>query len=79
MAKAKRPSDTNQRAKQVVDIATGETTDPINENEIKSAAAILGRKGGLKGGKARKEALTPERRKEIAIKAAQKRWGQNKE
>lgn len=35
---------------------------------------VLGRRGGLKGGKARAEKLTPERRSEIAKKAAQARW-----
>ena len=34
----------------------------------------LGRKGGLKGGKARAEKLTPEERSKIAKKAAQARW-----
>ncbi len=34
----------------------------------------LGREGGLKGGKARAAALSPERRAEIAKKAAAKRW-----
>jgi hypothetical protein len=34
----------------------------------------LGRRGGLKGGKARAAAMTPERRTEIARKAAPKRW-----
>lgn len=34
-----------------------------------------GKAGGPKGGKARAESLTPERRKEIARKAAQARWG----
>ena len=37
-------------------------------------AVALGRLGGLKGGKARAEKLTPERRREIAKKAAIKRW-----
>ena len=41
---------------------------------IKAAAAALGRKGGLKGGKARAAALTPKRRSEIAKKAAKARW-----
>lgn len=40
------------------------------------AAVTLGRKGGLKGGKARAAKLTAEQRSEIAKKAAQKRWGQ---
>ena len=34
----------------------------------------LGRRGGLKGGKARASKLTPEQRSEIAKKAAQARW-----
>jgi hypothetical protein len=38
-------------------------------------AKALGRKGGLKGGKARAEKLTTERRVEIAKKAALARWG----
>jgi len=37
-------------------------------------AVALGRLGGLKGGKARYEKLTPEQRQEIAKKAAQARW-----
>lgn len=37
-------------------------------------AVALGRLGGLKGGKARFEKLTPGQRKEIAQKAARKRW-----
>jgi hypothetical protein len=42
---------------------------------IKAAAAALGRKGGLVGGKARAASLTPKRRTEIAKKAAAARWG----
>jgi hypothetical protein len=38
------------------------------------AAVALGRKGGLKGGKARAEKLTPEQRSRIAKKAADTRW-----
>jgi len=45
------------------------------DGEPKNAAAVeLGRRGGLKGGRARKEKLTPERRKEIARIAGKKRW-----
>lgn len=50
-----------------------EITEP--ESTKNPAADSLGRLGGLKGGKARAEKLTPERRKEIAQKAAAKRWG----
>jgi hypothetical protein len=38
-------------------------------------AAALGRLGGLKGGPARASALSPERRRQIALKAARARWG----
>lgn len=39
------------------------------------AAQMLGKLGGLKGGKARAAKLSPERRKEIAQGAARARWG----
>ena len=39
------------------------------------AAQMLGKLGGLKGGKASAAVLTPERRKDIARKAAKARWG----
>jgi hypothetical protein len=39
------------------------------------AAVLLGRRGGLKGGKARARALSPERRIEIAVAASKARWG----
>lgn len=75
MAKAKRPTDTNKRAKSIVDIATGQTEDPILTPDGKNAAAVaLGRLGGLKGGKARAESLSAKKRSEIAKKAAKARW-----
>lgn len=40
------------------------------------AAVALGRLGGKKGGDARAKALSPERRREIAVKAARARWEQ---
>jgi hypothetical protein len=75
---SKRPSDPNELAAQIVGEATGElpVADP---NEGKDPAAVaLGRKGGLKGGKARAAKLTPEERREAAKKAAAARWGQNR-
>ena len=42
--------------------------------EKNPAAVALGRLGGLKGGKARAKALTPQQRSEIAKKAATARW-----
>ena len=66
--------DVNQLAHNIVQQATGQVEKP-DEKEKNPAAVTLGRLGGLKGGKARAEALTPEKRKEIARKAAEKRWG----
>ena len=45
-----------------------------SEGSSDTYAVILGIRGALKGGKARANKLTPERRKEIAKKAAAKRW-----
>lgn len=45
-----------------------------SEDQRSESAASLGRRGGLKGGKARAESLPPERRSEIAKAAAQARW-----
>ena len=75
MAKIKRSNDINQRAKQIVDLAIGESTEEDIYKGKNPAAVELGRLGGLKGGKSRADSLTPERRKEIASLAAKKRWG----
>jgi hypothetical protein len=64
----KRPADAIGRAVQIAKIATGEIED--ERAELSSAAAELGRKGGKK----RAENMTPERRAEVARKAAEKRW-----
>jgi hypothetical protein len=45
-----------------------------NKNEKNAAAVALGRLGGLKGGKARAQALTAAARKRIAQRAAAARW-----
>ena len=70
----KRRRDMNELAAQIVDEATSD--EPLADpNDGKDPAAVaLGRKGGLKGGKARAETLTPEERSEAARKAAQARW-----
>ena len=64
-----------QLAKAVVDAATDETEQPEEPDTRNPAAVTLGRLGGLKGGRARADKLTPEQRREIAKKAAAKRWG----
>lgn len=72
----KRPADASQLAKSIVDRATGNAPPdkPADDSGKDPAAVSLGRRGGLKGGKARAKSLTPEQRSEIAKKAAQKRW-----
>jgi hypothetical protein len=71
-SKPKRPTDLNQLAASIVQAAT--EGEPEDKDKRDPAAVALGRKGGLKGGKARAAKLTPEERSEIAKKAAQARW-----
>jgi hypothetical protein len=67
----KRPRDVIGNAVRVMEIATGQREEECDPEEPKNeAAAELGRKGG----KARAESMTPEKRAEIAKKAASKRW-----
>ena len=71
MAKqSKKPADLNRLAAAIVGDATDETPP-----EPESPEARAGRAGGVKGGKQRAERLSPERRSEIARKAAEARWG----
>jgi len=71
----KRLRDPNALGAQIDNEATGEAA-PLDPYEGKDPAAVeLGRRGGLKGGKARAASMTPEQRSEAARKAAQKRWG----
>lgn len=76
MTNPKRPRDTNQLAKLIADIATGEVTETKTDDGKDPAAVALGRKGGLKGGVARAKKLTAEERSEISKKAAKARWGE---
>lgn len=72
---SKLPRDTNQRAKMIVDLATGNAPEePKPEREKNPAAVALGRLGASKGGQARAEKLSPRKRKAIAKKAAEARW-----
>lgn len=56
----------------MVDILTGEVED--KEPVVLSEAHRFAQAGGLKGGAARAKKLSPERRTEIARKAAESRW-----
>lgn len=66
----KRPRDPAQLAKFIVDVATGEIANPDSQEPT----APRGVRGGLKGGKARAAALTPDKRVDIAREAAVARW-----
>jgi len=71
-----RPADLNSLAASIVADSTDEDkADPADDGKDRAAVA-LGRKGGLKGGKARAAKLSPVQRSEIARKAAETRWGQ---
>jgi hypothetical protein len=71
---SKRPRDVNSLAKFVADMATGQVALRKTDDGKDPAAVALGRKGGLKGGKARAESLSAKKRAEIASIAAQVRW-----
>ncbi len=66
----KRPADVVGAAVTVAKIATGEIEEEADGKDY-------ARKGGLKGGAARSKKLTPERRREIARKAAAARWSKS--
>lgn len=68
----KRPRDVNQLAASIVDEATGDAPKPQDTRD--PLAVELGRRGGLKGGKARAAKLSPEERSAIARRAASARW-----
>jgi hypothetical protein len=75
----KRPRDPVQLGKLIGDILTGQVEDRAPgrpEDSTKDQAAVaLGRKGGLKGGRARADKMSSAERTDIARKAAKARWG----
>jgi hypothetical protein len=75
-----RPDDPARAAVMVVRLATGEITETLGEAPAAKdpAAVALGRRGGLRGGAARAQALSPEEKRRIARKAAAARWGRDK-
>ena len=86
MVKKTKSTDVNVTAFEILKAVTGEPAEsPRNGKPAKKspkppipvknpAAVALGRLGGLKGGKARANSLTPKQRKDIAKKAAESRW-----
>ena len=84
MAKGKQgPEDFAQNAFRVFQQAIGEEPveaasgdEPPKEKDPNAVA--LGRKGGLKGGRARADSLTPEQKSEIGRKAVEARWAKKR-
>lgn len=73
----KRPRDLNLLARSIVLESVGEAQPEVASTKNPHAVA-LGKLGGKKGGQVRAANLTPERRKEIARKAAKARWAGGK-
>jgi hypothetical protein len=71
------PKEINQRAQRVVDLAIHDDDQGATQRDPEKdpAAVSLGRRGGLKGGRARAQKLTAEQRSNIARKAAAARYG----
>jgi hypothetical protein len=73
------PSDPNSAAALTVRLAT--TEEPVTlptRDSVSQYLATIGRRGGIKGGKARAAVLTKARRRAIAKKAAKARWAAKK-
>ena len=66
--------DQNVLVKDIVDQATDQELPEAEEESDKNPRVKAGRKGGLKGGKARAKKLTAEERHQIAVRAALARW-----
>lgn len=76
--RSRMPRDTNVLAATVVKMATGQA-EPEPEKPAKNPAAVeLGRRGGLRGGKARWKGVSIKKRKELTRKAARARWSKSR-
>lgn len=81
LSKRKNIRDMNVLAAHIVEQASGQPIPKnVAEESTKNPAAVsLGRMGGLKSAKVRMEKISPEKRKEIARKAAKARWNRKKQ
>ena len=75
--------DINQAAFQMVRRSTGTESEPsrpprVSQSDISRVMSAMGRKGGKIGGKRRMTTMTPEQRREVALKAAKTRWANHK-
>ncbi len=72
--RSRKPRDPNAMAAAIVDEATSDEPTPDPDEGKDPAAVELGRRGGLKGGKARAKKLSAKQRSAAAKKAAKARW-----
>lgn len=74
--RSRKPRDLNALAASIVDQATDEAPAPApgSDSQKDPAAVALGRRGGLKGGKARAAKMSAEERRKSAQRAARARW-----
>jgi hypothetical protein len=82
--KGKRPRDSNQLAKWIVEQSTADSSPAESPaatvpSDLSAYMSAMGRKGGQVGGKRRLVTMTPTQRKKVAAKAAKARWGKKAE
>jgi hypothetical protein len=70
----KMPADPNKAAALTVKLVTERLEQTPPDQAVSQYLATIGRMGGIKGGKARAEILSKEKRREIAVAAAKARW-----
>lgn len=79
---SKRSDDVNEATFEMVQRATSvhgpKRPDKPKRSEIAKVMRAMGQKGGKIGGKRRLETMTPEQRREAALKAARARWDKGK-
>ena len=78
MLKRTSKPDVNVTAFQIVEASTNPLQTAPSSIQINQAAALLGRRGGLKGGPARAKKLSQKKRIQIAKKAAKTRWAKKR-
>jgi hypothetical protein len=72
--RSSKKEDEAQAAVRIMETIAEKTEEREIPPDVSAAAAALGRRGGLKGGPARAAKLSPEKRSDIAKKAATARW-----
>jgi len=75
-SKKRPPKDTNELARYILDVTTGQT-EKIEPPEKNPHAQALSKLGASKGGKARAQKLSAYKRTQIAKNAAKSRWGKS--